>query len=317
MQTVSILTPIYGVEKYIEQCARSLFEQSYANIEYIFVNDCTKDRSIEILESVMADYPERAKQVSIIQHEHNKGLGAARHTAFGAATGKYVMHVDSDDILPLDAVRLLVEAAETNHADVVDGGYAEWENGQVSNPCKAIHASHQQYERWLLCQNITTNRIWGRIYRREMLMEHGINSIEGIDYGEDYIVVARALFHAKRHTINDIVYYYRKDNITSYTHDLSEKNLKSYFKACQLVASFIEQEDREGIYRTATDIGMVNAYRLAARYHVSLSRVDEICTYQVRNVICRLCIALFKRGWKENRVNYLYLSFRRLYALLA
>ena len=316
MPKISILTPIYGVEKYIEQCARSLFDQSYADIEYIFVNDCTKDRSIEILESVMTDYPERARQVSIIQHECNKGLGAARHTAFEAATGKYVMHVDSDDILPPDAVRLLVEAAESHHADVVDGGYAEWENGQVSNPCKAIHARHQQYERWLLCQNITTNRIWGRIYRREMLLEHGINSMEGIDYGEDYIVVARALFHAKRHTINDIVYYYRMDNITSYTHDLSEKNLKSYFRACQLVASFIEQEDKEGIYRTATDIGMVNAYRLAARHKVSLSKVDEICTYRVRNVICRLCIAMLKKGWTEKSVNYIYLSFRRLYAWL-
>ena len=63
MLKISILTPIYGVEKYIEQCARSLFEQSYASIEYIFVDDCTPDKSIGILESLLKEYPERAQQV--------------------------------------------------------------------------------------------------------------------------------------------------------------------------------------------------------------------------------------------------------------
>lgn len=66
---VSILVPVYGVEKYIERCARSLFEQTYDNIEYIFVDDCTKDRSIEILQKVLEDYPNRKKQVEILHHE--------------------------------------------------------------------------------------------------------------------------------------------------------------------------------------------------------------------------------------------------------
>lgn len=316
MEKVSILVPIYGVEKYIEQCVRTLFEQSYNAIEYIFVNDCTKDDSIQILKEVVEQYPERKAQVHLLQHEHNKGLGAARHTAFEAATGKYVMHVDSDDLLPHDAVKLLVEAAELHDADIVDGGYADWLNGQATIQHQAIKASHQKYERWLLCQNITTNRIWGRLYRRQMLIDHHIYSIEGIDYSEDYAVVARAMFYAKRRTIDDIVYYYRKDNITSYTHDISEKNLVSHFKACQLVASFIEHEDKQGIYHTATDIGMVNAYRTAAEQHISLNKVDAICTYQVKDFICRLCIHLLKKGWKVKTINRLYLSYRKLYAWL-
>lgn len=316
MVKVSILVPIYGVEKYIEQCVRTLFEQSYNAIEYIFVDDCTKDNSIQILQQVTSQYPHRKEQVRVIHHEHNKGLGAARHTAFMAATGKYVMHVDSDDLLPLEAVRLLVEAAEQNDSDIVDGGYADWINGTSTTLHYPIKANQQRYERWLLCQNITSNRIWGRLYRKELLTAHAIYSIEGIDYSEDYAVVARAMFYAKRHTISDIVYYYRKDNITSYTHDISEKNLTSHFKACQTVASFIEQEDHQGIYRTATDIGMVNAYRTAAEQHISLSKVEAICTYQVKNPICRLCIALLKKGWKVNTVNYLYLTFRKIYSVL-
>ena len=124
MPTVSILVPIYGVEKYIEQCAETLFQQSFADIEYVFVNDCTKDRSVEILQQTIDRFPERKSQVILIQHEHNKGLGGARHTAFAASRGRYIMHVDSDDLLPLDAVEKLVKAAEKSGADIVDGGFA-------------------------------------------------------------------------------------------------------------------------------------------------------------------------------------------------
>ena len=74
---VSILVPVYGVEKYIERCVRSLFEQTYENIEYVFVDDCTKDKSIEILNSVLAEYPNRKKQAKILHHDKNRGLSHA------------------------------------------------------------------------------------------------------------------------------------------------------------------------------------------------------------------------------------------------
>ena len=107
IKKVSILVPVYGVEKYIERCARSLFEQTYDNIEYIFVDDCTKDRSIVILQKVLEGYPNRKNQVKILHHEKNRGLSAARNTALDASTGDYLMHVDSDDYLRKDAVLLL------------------------------------------------------------------------------------------------------------------------------------------------------------------------------------------------------------------
>ena len=69
MIMVSIVVPIYGVECYIEKCVRSLFEQTFKNIEYIFVNDCTKDKSISILDKVIQEYPERHSFISILNHE--------------------------------------------------------------------------------------------------------------------------------------------------------------------------------------------------------------------------------------------------------
>ena len=68
---VSILVPIYGVERYIEKCVRSLMEQSYEHIEYIFVDDCTPDRSIEILQRVVNEYPQRKDYVRIYKNKKN------------------------------------------------------------------------------------------------------------------------------------------------------------------------------------------------------------------------------------------------------
>ena len=83
---ISVLVPIYGVADYIEECLVSLFEQTYQDLEYIFVDDCSPDNSLQILEGVILRYPERQQQVHVIHHEYNRGLGAARATALAAAT---------------------------------------------------------------------------------------------------------------------------------------------------------------------------------------------------------------------------------------
>ena len=118
---VTILIPVYGVEKYIERCARSLFEQTYRDIEYLFIDDCTPDKSIDILKNVMAHYPERASHVTIIRHDVNRGLAAARNSAVANCKTEWVLHVDSDDWLERNAVELLVNKQEETGADIVSG----------------------------------------------------------------------------------------------------------------------------------------------------------------------------------------------------
>ena len=85
MPLVSIIVPVYGVERFIERCAVTLFEQTYKDIEYIFVNDATQDKSIEVLRAVMERYPERAKAVQIVEHVQNRGISAARNSGVDSA----------------------------------------------------------------------------------------------------------------------------------------------------------------------------------------------------------------------------------------
>ena len=75
---ISVIIPVYNVEKYIEKCLHTLFQQTLSEIEYIFVNDCSNDRSMEVLFKVIELYPSRKPHVKIINHEINKGVAAAR-----------------------------------------------------------------------------------------------------------------------------------------------------------------------------------------------------------------------------------------------
>lgn len=244
---VSICVPIYGVEKYIERCAVSLFEQTYDNIEYLFINDCTKDNSICILEEVMKKYPERLRKTRIINHEHNRGLAAARNTAVDRSNGKYLMHVDGDDFLELSAVARLVDEAESECADIVIFGHKTLRKSSdsVSIP-SYVDCRKADYIKSLLLHS-TPASIWNKFYNAKFYKDSGIRSIEGLNFGEDYAVVPRLIYVANKITVIDYpLYNYEQSNITSYTNNISDKSVKNLKNADDILSVyFSEVKDRE------------------------------------------------------------------------
>lgn len=116
---VSIIVPVYGVEKYIAEFAVSAFEQTYPYIEYVFVNDGTKDCSIDILEKLIDEKYSHLRDSIIIVNKENGGLPAARKTGLEHATGDYIWHVDPDDWIERDSVESIVSKIRETGADVV------------------------------------------------------------------------------------------------------------------------------------------------------------------------------------------------------
>lgn len=123
-----MIIPVYNVGKFIERCVRSLMEQTMDNVEYIFVDDASPDNSIQILQKVIADYPNRRDNVRILTHAENKGLPAARNTGLAVATGEYIFHCDSDDFVEKDLLSTLYETARNENADIV------WSDYYISYP---------------------------------------------------------------------------------------------------------------------------------------------------------------------------------------
>ena len=217
MYKVSILVPIYGVERYIERCARSLFEQTYQNLEFVFVNDCSPDRSMEVLNGIMDDYLERKDDVRVVNQEKNKGLAAARNVGLDNATGDFVVIVDSDDWLELNAVELLVNKQIENDADLVSGNrivHYHSEEGLL------YERGYQSKEEMVLqvMQRSWDHFITGRLFRRSLFVDNSLRWNDGLDLAEDRFMMTLLAYQARSYdSVDNVVYHYERRNIGSIT----------------------------------------------------------------------------------------------------
>lgn len=212
---VSLLIPIYSVEQFIERCARSLFGQTYSDLEFVFVNDCTPDRSVEILQKVMEEYDGRRSFVRIINHERNRGLAATRNTALDNATGEFVCLVDSDDWMSPDAIEVLVNKQLENDDDLVSGNrlvhYPEMENVWLER-------KYQDKEEMTMQMMLHSwdHLITGRLVRNTLFTDNGLRWNEGLDIAEDRFMMSLLAYHAQRFdTVDSVVYHYERRNLNS------------------------------------------------------------------------------------------------------
>lgn len=281
---VSILVPVYGVEKYIERCVRSLFEQTYENIEYVFVDDCTKDKSIEILNSVLAEYPNRKKQAKILHHDKNRGLSAARNTALDASTGNYLMHVDSDDYLRKDAISLLVARINQKSSQVLIFSYSIVKSDGV------YPVPLQVENKVSLINNYLSNRIpasmWNKFYDSEFYKATEVRSEEGINQGEDYVVVPRIIYKAERiDWLEDTLYYYEQSNVSSYSNNINETSINNMKRADDLLFGFfINVEDKDKFARSLKVLYARSAlFLLKTGNRESWSKIGSVYDMYIRN----------------------------------
>lgn len=241
---ISIGIPVYGVEKFIRQCARSLFEQTYDDIEFIFVDDKSPDNSISILKETLNDYPNRINQVKIIKHLQNLGLASARNTALDSMTGDFIFWVDSDDYISLDAIEKLVAVQNQTNADIVTCGHYNF-NSNKQTPCKTVvELNKANYIRRIIEGDGVDNSIWGRLIRRSLYVDNNIRVEGGCSMGEDLQVIPRLLYFAEKHEYCDErLYFYRIDNESSYTSSFSEGKARQALFASSLLINFFSDKN--------------------------------------------------------------------------
>ena len=206
---ISIIIAVYNCEQYIEACARSLFDQTFNEIEYIFINDATPDNSINILERITEDYPKRKPFIKIINLDTNKGVSNARRIGIENALGEYVIHADSDDWVDNNMYeRLYLKAKETG-ADIVGCNFRhEFKDNQFD--------FHQQYAETIE-ENIR-RLINGRIFpslctsltRRTLIKRNHITFPDNLNMGEDLYFNLQLYLHANKIVYVDWApYHYR------------------------------------------------------------------------------------------------------------
>lgn len=212
MIRLSIIIPFYNVERYIARCLDSVYHQDIPEEEYevICVNDGSPDNSREIV----IEYQKTHKNLILIEHEHNKKLGAARNTGRSIARGKYIWNVDSDDYIADNCLKSILDQCESNELDILMFNLAEFTDTDL----KAVDfpfSSCDEVIDGLTCLNNNISHIgrfcpvWRYVYSKEFLDRNSIYSPE-INMGEDLPYAFKSLILSQRlMVVNDVYYYYR------------------------------------------------------------------------------------------------------------
>ena len=235
---VSVIVPVYGVERFIGRCARSLMEQTLDDVEFIFVDDSTPDRSMEELEKTIAQYPPRMGQVRIARHERNLGLPATRNTGLRMAMGEYVFHCDSDDYVEKDMLAQMYEFAQEKDCDVV---WTDWyltyagaerymRQPSYDTPMKALRA--------MLGGGMKYN-VWNKLVRRSLYTENHIEFPAGYGMGEDMTMMMLFACANKVGHLPRAFYHYVKTNTESFSQTYSERHWAELGHNVQRVLDFI------------------------------------------------------------------------------
>ena len=221
---VSVVVPVYNVEKYLRQCLDSVVNQTYRNLEILVVDDGSTDGSGEICD----EYAEKDDRI-VVFHTENRGLSAARNYAIDRENGEYIAFLDSDDWFEEDAVKRFLDVAITIYADIVACRfYQEYLNGtdESLGSKEPFVAEGEEILKSVVLEHKISNDVWNKFYKANLF--HSIRYPEGRIF-EDYATTYRLLQESQRLAyIPDCLIHYR-NRVNSLSNIHSMKSLVDYW----------------------------------------------------------------------------------------
>lgn len=259
---ISVCIPVYNVENYIDACLNSVLNQSFQNFEIIIVNDASPDKAIDRVKI----YANNDSRIHIYENPKNMGLMWTRKEGYIRAKGDYVVFLDSDDTLPLDALENLYAAIHDTEYDIVCGqiSYITSQGTSIDKyPNKLDYGTDAESAirstlRWEITHNLC-----GKIYKRQILQSFNYDTYVDVVNAEDAILFYQILSNVdKITTIHKCVYNY-------YLYDSSSTNVILGEKALRGI--FLWQKKRYTIIYNAYPLLLQDLYISMLTYLVSLS----------------------------------------------
>lgn len=218
---VSVIVPMYNVAHILDKAIDTLYSQTLQGVEYIFVDDCSSDDTLQRLKNALPT--KEGVSVKILHHEHNRGVAAARNTGLDNAVGQFVYYVDADDHIEPQTLEKLYTYAITENADIVG---CEWFLSFDKNErhMKQAHATTGEDLFMNMAYGVMRWNLWLFMVRRSLYEKPGMRFIEGMNMGEDMMVMMKLAIGADRvFIIHEPLYHYIQTNSGSLT-----KNFNAY-----------------------------------------------------------------------------------------
>lgn len=240
---VSILMPVYKVEQYLKKTLDSIFAQTYQNIDYVFVNDCSPDNSLQVLKDTIREHGIDESRYVIVNHKQNEGIAVSRADCIANAKGDYVLFVDSDDWIEPEMVETLLNATSKGQIDIIGSDISsDFLNGEV-------RYHHENYsgtcrENMVKCLNYDINTVlWKLLIRRRLFDNFTITP--HVDIVEDYIISVKLYFFAQTFkAVPKAMYHYVQYNQERVSLQL-RRSINNHIKGVQEVEAFCRER---GIY---------------------------------------------------------------------
>lgn len=246
---ISVLIPVYNVEKYIEKCLTSLFSNKFADkCEFIITDDCSTDNSMIIARQVLTNYPNLINNVKFLHHEINKGLAGARKTGLKSASGKFILNVDSDDYVEPNFLEEFINKANETNSDLIGCGYfvddlnnstkyiQKFSNNKIDCLKKLISDEYKSY-------------LWCKLFKREIIINNDLQPIEGINLWEDYVFCIQYLSYSNSFSCIDkpLYHYIQRHNSLVHEH-MTEKKASDMINAINFSEMFLKKTFSENLF---------------------------------------------------------------------
>lgn len=240
MCVISIIVPIYNIEKFLPCCIDSILAQTFTEWELILVDDGSKDTC----GSICDEYATKDGRIRVI-HKPNGGLTSARNAGLAMASGEWVMHLDGDDWIAPEMLELLLRKGEETGADIVMGDFLfaypdrdvpyrlpDWDDSKTTSLNRYITSV------WTC--------VWGGIHRRSLYEEHQLQSPQGVTYCEDFHLIVRLCYFARKVVNVHRPFYHYRQQEGSVMHNLNKKTERDEQWVYQDIIRFFREQ---GVYK--------------------------------------------------------------------
>ncbi|MBS7834588.1 glycosyltransferase family 2 protein [Wohlfahrtiimonas chitiniclastica] len=297
---ISVIVPVYKVEKYIGKCIQSLLDQTYSNFEALIVDDGSPDQSITIAKELVGNDPR-----FIFLEKENGGLSSARNYGLDHATGDYIYFLDSDDYIASDTLQLSLDTLIQSNADVVVFGWkAITPEGEILIKFMPDIDAYNEKNDLLLTQRTIDVAVWNKIFRRDIFCK--IRFKEGI-ISEDIDLTYRLIFGRKIILLEKYLYFYvQSPNSISRSHD-SIKYQHSFLTISEGMLFFLKQKglteshyiEWQRFYLSLLFFGQINrCIRYSENYPNIVKELNNTLDCSLLNL--RTIVKLFGVFSKEN-----------------
>ena len=304
---LSIIVPVYGVEKYMDKWLNSLVKQSLKEIEIIVVNDGTKDNSQKIIDKYVKKYPDKIKSYI----KENGGQGSARNYGLKKATGEYIGYVDSDDFVEKDMYKKLYNKAKENNYDiVVCGNYNVSEDYQNKNIDTFINNYNTDLE------NIFFGKmaVWNKIYKRDILIKNKLEFKEKVWY-EDLAFTLKAIMNSNTFAfIDEPLYDYLIREGSTMNNSNVQRNLE-ILDAFNDILSYIKHNKKEEYFSKIEFLAIDHIY-ISAIVRVLKAEADDKVKRETINKLIDYMNTNFPNYKNNKYINTLSKNRKIIYKLI-